>query len=117
MDLNHAGDSSLFVAFEQGGGSYLVRLKATDPQCLVDENSSPQQPSCVSLPAGQAATQLAALNGASLRRRLLQAPRSLRTLTCGAEMAALLGTDGYDSEGGWCSRARLFLTTRGSRAA
>ena len=79
--------------------------------------SRPQTRSAWWTKTGEAATQLAALNGASLRRRLLQAPRSLRTLTCGAEMAALLGTDGYDSEGGWCSRARLFLTTRGSRAA
>jgi hypothetical protein len=113
VDLHHSGDPSRFVVFEQDGGNYLVRLKATDPQCIVDDNSSPQQPRCESVSAGEAATRLAALNGGLLRRRLLQASRSLRTLTCGAEMAALLGSDGYSSEDGWCPRARLFLTTRG----
>jgi hypothetical protein len=44
-----------------------------------------------------------------LQQRLIS---SSRTLTCGAENAALLGSSGYE-QGSWCSVAKEFLSKYG----
>jgi hypothetical protein len=109
-----------------GGTSLLVRLIGRDPQCLAVVGPD-GRPVCWQAAAAEARRQQARLaqlqqqlqlNGT--RRALLQqltpglaavpaAGQPTRTLTCGAESLALLGYSGYDSLGGWCSRARQLL--------
>ena len=97
----------------------LVRLHQGDAQCLVAPNSGLTSPACEQLSSTQEAkAQLAQWYGSggesSSARRRLQQLRAMprRTLTCGAESLALLGATGYESEGGWCSRARAALLAR-----
>jgi hypothetical protein len=64
--------------------------------------------------ASEAAAYVATAPGGGAKRLLLQQGtiRSYRTLTCGAEMAALLGASGYEGNSGWCSAAKQALSKR-----
>ena len=108
-----ADDTQPFLQLPLDGSVRLVRLKASDPQCLVDPASPSKQPACWALSETDAEAYLAAQPSSRarllLQRRLI---RSSRTLTCGAESAALFGSSGYEDAGGWCSVAKDYLNRR-----
>ncbi len=104
------------MALPQANGAvYLVRLKGEDPQCLVDPGSPRSRPECWAMAAAEAEAYIADTSGGGGKRLLLQGGRirSYRTLTCGPEMEAVLGSDGYENESSWCSVAKQALSTRG----
>ncbi len=107
--------SGPFVPVALGGTYLLARLSGQDPQCLVAPNSAVTDYGCWRLDeAGAKAYASSASEGRA--RLLLQQGgqlRSYRVLTCGQEMAALLGYSGYENAASWCSVAREALTTRG----